>query len=124
MRNESSELKVITEVKKLTAYVITITEKSPKKFRAVFVMRMQNYCVNTLEKLIRANSVRADSLEGKARRSALQHDAYTELKTLEYISFIALECKCILPNQYQQICRQLDSCISLLVAWRKSDERR
>ena len=40
--SDSSELIVITKAKKLTAYVITITEKSPKKFRAVFINRMQH----------------------------------------------------------------------------------
>lgn len=41
--SSSNDLMVITIVKKLGAYVIAITEKSPKKFRAVFVNRMQNY---------------------------------------------------------------------------------
>lgn len=40
---------VITVVKKLGAYIIAVTEKSPKKFRGVFVVRMQNYCLDTLK---------------------------------------------------------------------------
>lgn len=40
IREDSSDLIVITKIKKLTAYVITITEKSPKKFRTVFISRM------------------------------------------------------------------------------------
>src|SRR5699024_10311242 len=54
IRQNSSELLVITKTKKLVAYVITITEKSPKKFRAVFVNRIQNYCLDCLEYLIEA----------------------------------------------------------------------
>jgi len=119
-----AELKVITQVKKLADYVITVTEKSPKKFRAVFIVRMQNYCIDALENLVKANSIRADNNVNKSRRANFQHEAYSNLKTLEYISFIALENNCILPKQYEQICKQLDVCISLLIAWRKSDYER
>ena len=44
----ANDLMVITVVKKLTAYTIAVTEKSPKKYRGVFVNRMQNYCLDTL----------------------------------------------------------------------------
>lgn len=40
--SNANDLVVITVAKKLCAYVIAITEKSPKKFRGVFVNRMQN----------------------------------------------------------------------------------
>lgn len=51
----ANDLIVVTVVKKLTAYIITITEKSSKKFRNVFVCRMQNYCLDILESLLQAN---------------------------------------------------------------------
>ena len=38
----SNDLIVITSLKRLGAYVIAITEKSPAKYRGVFVNRMQN----------------------------------------------------------------------------------
>jgi len=65
----SNDLIVITVVKKLTAYVITITEKSPKKFRGVFVNRIQNYCIDTLEYLLQSNYIRMDSLDNKLKRN-------------------------------------------------------
>ena len=121
---EISELMVITNTKKLTAYVITITEKAPKKFRNVFVVRMQNYCLNCLEHLICANSRPLNSIKNKEKRKDEQHNAYEQLKMLEYISMIALENKCIINKQYEQISGQIDDCINLLFAWRKSDELR
>ena len=50
IRQNSSELLVITKTKKLVAYVITITEKSPKKFRAVFMESVisVDYALNTV----------------------------------------------------------------------------
>ena len=122
--SDSSELIVITKMKKLTAYVITITEKSPKKFRAVFINRMQNYCLDCIENLLEANSIRMDSMKNKERRRECQRMAFLKLKLLGYISFLALENQCILKKQYQQISLQLSDCINLLVAWRKSDAER
>ena len=50
----SNDLIAITVVKKLGVYVFTITEKSPKRFHRVFVSRIQNYCLDTLELFIRS----------------------------------------------------------------------
>lgn len=124
IKQDSSELLVITKVKKLAAYVITITEKSPKKFRAVFVNRMQNYCLDCLEFLVEANTLKMDSPKNKERRRLCQHNAFVKLKLLGYISFLSLENECILKKQYQQIAMQLSDCINLLVAWRRSDATR
>lgn len=121
---DSSDLIVITKTKKLAAYVITITEKSPKRFRAVFVNRMQNYCLDCLENLIEANSLKMDSAKNKDKRKDCQHNAFLKLKLLGYISFLALENECILKKQYAQISLQIANCINLLVAWRKSDSQR
>lgn len=124
IREGTSELLVITKLKKLAAYVITITEKSPKKFRAVFINRMQNYCLDCLENLIEANSLRLDSLKNIEKRKDCQHYAYLKLKLLAYMAFLSLESQCILKKQYQQISLQVADCINLLVAWRKSDAAR
>ena len=59
--SNANDLMVITVVKKLGAYIIAITEKSPAKFRGVFVNRMQNMCLETLEILLQANFIRIDS---------------------------------------------------------------
>lgn len=122
--HDSSELIVITKAKKLCAYVITVTEKSPKRFRAVFINRMQNYCLDCLENLVEANSIKMDNIKNKERRRECQRMAFLKLKLLGYISFLALENECILKKQYQQIAIQLSDCINLLVAWRKSDAER
>jgi len=121
VREDASELMVITKAKKLTAYVITVTEKSPKRFRPVFVSRMQNYCLDCMECLIEANSLRMDTVRNKEKRKDCQHNAYMKLKLLSYMAFLALENQCILRKQYEQISIALADCINLLVAWRKSD---
>lgn len=120
----ANDLIVITCVKKLGAYVLTVTEKSPKKFRGVFVNRMQNYCLDALEFLLEANFIRMDSQENKIRRENCQKEAIIKLKLLGYIAMLSESSGCILKRQYKQITRQLAKCINLVGAWKKSDDER
>ena len=120
----ANDLMVITVVKKLTAYTIAVTEKSPKKYRGVFVNRMQNYCLDTLECLLEANFTRMDALEKKIKREELQKEAIVKLKLLGYVSMVAENSGCILKKQYKQISIQLSEAINLTVAWKKSDDER
>ena len=120
----ANDLIVITVVKKLGAYTIAVTEKSPKKFRGVFVNRMQNYCLDTLEYLLEANFIRMDSQENKIFREDFQKKAIVKLKLLGYVSMVAENSGCILKKQYKQISMQLSEAINLIVAWKKSDDDR
>lgn len=120
----ADELMVITVVKKLCAYVICVTEKSPKKFRGVFVNRMQNHLLDTLEYLLQANFTRMNSIEKKQKRERFQQDAIIKLKMVGYISMLASSVGCILPKQYKQISMQTGEAINLVVAWKKSDDVR
>ena len=120
----ANDLMVITVVKKLAAYIIAVTEKSPKKYRGVFVNRMQNYCLDTLECLLEANFIRMDAIEKKTKREELQKEAIVKLKLLGYVSMVAENSGCILKKQYKQISIQLSEAINLTVAWKKSDDER
>ena len=120
----ANDLMVITVVKKLAAYTIAVTEKSPKKYRGVFVNRMQNYCLDTLECLLEANFIRMDAVEKKTKREELQKEAVVKLKLLGYVSMVAESSGCILNKQYKQISIQLAEAINLTVAWKKSDDER
>ncbi len=122
--SNSNDLIVITIAKKLCAYVIVVTEKSPKKFRGVFVNRMQNYCLDTIEYLLEANFIRMDSDTNKAKREHYQKEAVVKLKLLGYIAMVAENSGCILKKQYKQISMQLAETINLIIAWKKSDDER
>lgn len=122
LREDTSELMVITFAKKLTAYVMTVTQKSPKHFRFTFVTRLQNYCLDVVENLLKANSLRTNTPKNKFARKDLQHDAYTKLKLIDYIAFLAYENQCLLKKQYEQIATQVYHTTNLLLAWTKSDQ--
>lgn len=55
--NNVDDLIVITRAKELSSYIFDISEKAPKKFRFTFISRLQNYSLDILENLIRANFV-------------------------------------------------------------------
>ena len=63
----------MTKTKDLAKYIITVTEKSPKKFRFTLVVRMQNYILDAIENIYLANSqpIGAErlSLQKKASKS-------------------------------------------------------
>lgn len=118
---DSCELIVLTRAKKLGAYVMAISMRTPQKFRATYVARMQNFCLDVVECILRANAIRMDDASAAARRGALQADAIIKLKMLGYVALLAQNAGCILLRQYRQISIQLADVINLLAAWRKSD---
>lgn len=120
----SSDLIVITKTKKLGAYIVAVTQKSPAKFRSVFVNRMHNLCLDALQDMFRANFIRQDSLENKKQREQYQTDAIIKLKMLGYIALLAENAGCILTRQLKQISIQIADAVNLAAAWRKSDDEK
>ncbi len=116
---KKNDLYVMTKAKDLAKYIITVTEKSPVKFRFTLVVRLQNYILDVLEKLYLANS----SALG-AERKNLQEEAKTLLSMLDYFAGLCYESKCILFKQYEQISKQQAECLLYLNKWIASDSRR
>lgn len=127
---KQSELTVITKAKELCSYVLTISDKSPKKFRFTLSGRLQNYSISIVEQLLFANEVRMavgskPLLEKRLEtRRNFQQQAFTYMKMLAYLSQLAMEQQCILPKQYEQITKKLYDCQNLLGAWVRSDNKR
>lgn len=121
-----SELTVITRAKDLCSYILLITQKSPKQFRFTFVSRLQNLSLSVIDNLFRANDVfiLKGDIQAQKERLSYQRNAMTDLKLLGYISLLAMEQKCILPKQYEQISRLITDCRNMIGAWQNSDRRR
>ena len=121
-----SELSVVTKAKDLCNYLITVTEKSPKKFRFVFVNRMQNLALDIIENIYMANDMKLskDSKSTYKLRFSYQHIALTKLRILSYVSLIAMEQKCILFKQYEMISKLSADCQNMIGAWILSDRKR
>jgi len=104
--HKKNDLFVMTKTKDLAKYIITVTEKSPQKFRFTLVVRMQNYILDAIESIYLANA----SPIGE-ERLALQKKARTQLSMPDYFSGIAYEQECILQKQYEQISKQIAECL-------------
>lgn len=117
-RYDSGELMVITRAKQLSSYIMTITNKSPKRFRFNFVNYLNNQCISCLDSLYKANVIK-----NKLERSSYQLSAYSSLRLIGYFSLLACENQCILKKQFAHISMLVSDAINLLFAWRKSDDK-
>lgn len=70
MATKTSELAVITKAKDLCSYIMTVTEKSLKRFRFTLVSRMQNLALDTIEQMYRANVLGAWIASDRKRNSS------------------------------------------------------
>lgn len=120
MKKSESELKVITESKRLTEYIMTISEKSPKKYRYTYVNRIHNLLFNIIELLYKANN----EVLGSSNRSMYQNDVYVKFQFLDYLCDLGCKEKCILFKQYENITEMINTCMKLLSNWITSDKRR
>ena len=126
IRIAKSELCVITKAKDLCGYVMTVTDKSPKRFRFTLVSRLQNYALDVIERLFTANDIFVVPGDMAAARERLVHQRYamTRLKLLSYVSELAMKQQCILPKQYEIMTRKISDCQNLTGAWINSDRKR
>lgn len=87
---------------------------------------MQNLSLDIIENLYRANDTFVVKGNEKSfnKRIEFQHKAMTDLKLLSYFSMLAVEEKCILPKQYEQISKYVEESQNLLGGWINSDRKR
>ncbi len=117
---KETELRVITSTKKLVDYVLTVTEKSPKKYRYTFVERIHTILFDLVECLYRANIEKL----GNPKRQEYQKDALVCLQLLDYFCDIAVDEKCLIFRQYENISEMICTTTNLLNSWILSDLRR
>jgi hypothetical protein len=126
MATKQADLSVITKSKDLCSYIMTITQKSPKQFRFTLVSRLQNYSLDIIESLYKANDtfVKLGDIKLLQIRRDHQEDAMARCRLLTYMTQLSMEQGAILPKQYEQITQKVYEVMNLLGAWIKSDEKR
>jgi len=110
---KKGSLYVLVKAKDLANYVVTITEKSPKKFRFTLVNRLQNYSLEVIELILKANASRdvGFRLEEQDRAKVL-------LNLLDAFAEIALKQHCILIKQYEVISKLVAETLDYLQKWK------
>lgn len=115
------------KAKDLCAYIMQITQKSPKAHRYTFVTKMHNLSLEIIECIYLANEtyISPQNLNvSYPKRLNLQHNAITKIKLLAYICEMAMTVGCILVKQYQHIAKLSTECQRLVGVWINSDQRR
>lgn len=119
MATKKSDLYVFTKAKELTKYIITVTEKSPKKYRFTLVTKLQNLCLDAIDLLYTANELPLGE-----ERTAKQKESGVVLRKLGYFSSLAGEIGCILPAQGENASKLQAETLLFLGKWMASDEKR
>ena len=110
---KKSQLYVLVKAKELTNYLITVTEKSPKKFRFTLVNRLQNYSLDTIESILKANALR-----DTVKRMEEQDRAKELLNMLDAFAEISLQQGCLLPKHYEQVSKLVAETLNYLQKWK------
>lgn len=93
----------MTKARELAKYIFDSCEKSPKKFRFTLCTKLENYCLNVIEYIYVA-----DSIKDSDERIIYQDKAKRLLTMIDYFANLSFELGCITFKQYENI--------SLLVA--------
>lgn len=110
---KKSQLYVLVKAKELTNYLITVTEKSPKKFCFTLVNRLQNYSLDTIESILKANALR-----DAVKRMEEQDRAKELLNMLDAFAEISLQQGCLLPKHYEQVSKLVAETLNYLQKWK------
>lgn len=127
MIHKNEELSVITRAKECCLYVLSVTDRSPKKFRFTLVSKMQMYVLDVVENLYMANCIRIEygiCPENVQIRRKYQDQAMTKCRLLSYITMIARESGCITAKQHSIISDKTIEIQRMLYSWQQSDEKR
>lgn len=122
-----SPLKVLTYGNDLMSYVLRVTQHAPKQYRFTFINRLQNLTMDVVELMLQANNIyvtRSNIATTAEKRLSYQHQALSNLQTLNYFSLEAQKYEAITFKHAIQINKQGTVCIQFLQAWIKSDRTR
>ena len=121
MKRKESELAVITAAKDLCGYIMKISPKIPKAYRASFAARLQNMSLEIIENLLKANAM----LPEKAKyRIKYQRKASLSMQILGYFAMLARENGAILPPQHENISKLVAEAQKLLGGWINSTKKK
>lgn len=107
-----NELLVLVKAKELAKYSFEVLEKAPKKFRYVFVNRIENLILDIVSEIAMANTYK-DLME----RIKHQKDAKRSILVLDNLIFIARESECISLKTMENMSKFLAEVSNALSKW-------
>lgn len=119
---------IITKAEKVADYVLTATDKSPKKLRCDLVPEMRKQAFRILEDIVRANCCDVDGEKAtestRETRRGYQDDCLATLRVLECFAQMALGHSYITFKQFDFLTLLTQELYDMVVNWTASDEKR
>lgn len=112
-KDKQQEMAVFTGAKKLSEYIMVITQKSPKKFRWSMVTKLQNSSINVIDLLYNANY-------DKDNRGEYLKKCRVELSLLDFYTEASKRMQVITTKQMLNIGKQLLEVRKMLDGWIRS----
>lgn len=112
-KDKQQEMAVFTGAKKLSEYIMVITQKSPKKFRWSMVTKLQNSSINVIDLLYNANY-------DKDNRGEYLKKCRVELSLLDFYTEASKRMQVITTKQMLNIGKQLLQVRKMLDGWIRS----
>lgn len=124
----SRQLKIFTVVQDMINYCITITAKSPKRYRGNISDRLINSAFDMLEYVTRANainfSIKEMAVQMYTKRRELQYEAIASVRMVEQVALVSKMNDAITMHQYETLALKMVECSGLCIAWAKADKKR
>lgn len=117
-----SKFNILNKAETVMAYVLTITNKSPKKLRCDIIPNLRNTASLVLEDIIRANI--CDIKDNHENRKSYQQEAKVMLRVLEAFSEICVKANYITKHQFEVLTKHTCELYDMIVKWEESDSHR
>lgn len=122
-----AKFNIINKAEKVVDYVLTITEKAPKKLRCDIVPELRKQAVRIMEDIVRANFIVCNENTfdvDKATRLGFQKDCQATIRVLEATSEICNSHSYVTNHQLEVLTKHTQELFDMVSKWILSDEKR
>lgn len=123
-----SKFNIMNRAEKIVDYVLTITEKSPKKLRLDIVPEMRKKALDIVEDVVRANFLAVTgegaTPETRSERLAFQEHCLATIRVLEAFAEIANSHSYITEDQLCYLTKLTQELFDMIKKWQEGDKAR
>lgn len=117
-----AKFNIINKAEKVTAYVLIITNKSPKKLRCDIIPELRKTSFRIVEDIVRANCINLNT--NKQDRLELQQDCKASICVLDIFAEICEKQNYITSAQLTILSKLTQELYDMICKWVESDSKR
>lgn len=121
-----AEFNLINRAENMADYLLTITDKAPKKLRSDIIPELRRASFKCIQTIIRANNCPLDKTQLYYIKLRKQYQLETKslLQTISAYSEICVKHNYITKKQFDVLNDHIFKCQDTLIKWMTSDENR